>query len=134
MAAALSASRIPVILTPHPVPESFEKRAVLPGPPLTPSAASALHSAGVFLALGSPGDPELFSLPLEASWAARHAGLSSRAALALVSENLEKILQLPKNRDVVVWEGNPLEFGASVVLVLDGEGGVKGLGCWPESQ
>jgi hypothetical protein len=89
----------------------------------------------VFLALGSPGDAELFSLPLEASWAGKHAGLSWQAALALVSENLERILGLPKSRDVVVWEGNPMEFGASVVLVLGEEGEVKGAaGCWPESQ
>jgi imidazolonepropionase-like amidohydrolase len=88
----------------------------------------------VFLALGSPGDAELFSLPLEASWAAKHAGLSWQAALALVSVNLEKILGLPKSEDVVVWEGNPLQFGASVVLVLDKAGGVKEATCWPESQ
>jgi hypothetical protein len=36
-------------------------------------------------------------------------------------------------RDFVVWEGNPLEFGASVVLTVDGDDG-KVVECWPESN
>lgn len=55
----------------------------------------------------------------------------------LVSRNVEEILGLnveETKRDFVIWEGNPLEFGASVVLGVDGgEQGVVNL-CWPESQ
>jgi hypothetical protein len=31
-----------------------------------------------------------------------------------------------------VYEGNPLEFGASVVLAFDGDDGVVAT-CWPEA-
>lgn len=53
-----------------------------------------------------------------------------------MSRNVEEILGLEveeTKRDFVVWEGNPLEFGASVVLGVDGEDGVVSL-CWPESN
>jgi hypothetical protein len=72
---------------------------------------------------------------LEASWAAKYAGLSHHAAIKLVSSNIEDILGLKrkKNIDIVVWEGNPLEFGASVVVAVDGDdGGISS--CWPISN
>jgi hypothetical protein len=53
----------------------------------------------------------------------------------LVSRNIEVILGLDvkeESRDFVVWEGDPLEFGGSVVLTVDGEVGV--VGCWPDSN
>lgn len=37
---------------------------------------------------------------------------------------------MERERDFVVWEGDPLEFGASVVLAVDGEVG-EVVGCWP---
>ena len=45
---------------------------------------------------------------------------------------IETILGLRAAKDFVVWEGDPLQFGASVVLAVDGEGSV--MGCWPESN
>jgi hypothetical protein len=75
-------------------------------------------------------------LSIEASWAAKFAGLSDHAAVDLVSRNIEEILGLDvkeNKRDFVVWEGNPLEFGASVVLTVDGDDG-KVVECWPESN
>jgi len=51
-------------------------------------------------------------------------------------ENVEDIMGLDveeTKRDFVVWEGNPLEFGASVVLGVDGEDGMVSM-CWPESN
>ena len=121
---------------------------MLVGPPLTRSAAAVLHEAGVRFGLGSSGasashrscareltyvgDAALHDLPIEASWVAKHAGLSGAGAVALVSRNIEMILGLRTAKDFVVWEGDPLQFGASVVLAVDGEGGV--MGCWPESN
>jgi len=81
------------------------------------------------------GDSHIFNLALEASWAAKYAGLSSAAAVDLVSRNIEEILDLgvkEEERDWVVYEGDPLQFGASVVLTVDGEEG-RIVGCWPES-
>ncbi len=50
----------------------------------------------------------------------------------LVSRNIEEILALAKAEDFVVYEGDPLEFGASVVLAIDGDDGGVSM-CWPES-
>jgi len=73
----------------------------------------------------------------------------------LVSKNLEDILGLKKapktgkkgksmdmevkgegilaGGDFVVWEGNPLEFGGSVAVSVDGESGTV-MDCWPDVQ
>ena len=146
--------------------DTFEKRNSLPGPPLSKSPAAILAEAGVFFGIaiageGRPfvllphevpnpcigpgsfssanvesGDPHLHNLPLEASWAAKYAGLSSKEAVNLVSRNIEQILGLDikeETRDFVVFEGDPLQFGASVVFAFDGQQGDLSL-CWPESN
>lgn len=54
----------------------------------------------------------------------------------LVSRNIEQILGLnvkEESRDFVVFEGDPLQFGASVVVAFDGQDGSVSL-CWPESN
>lgn len=51
----------------------------------------------------------------------------------LVSRNIEQILDIPVSRDFVVYEGNPLEYGANVVLSVDGDDGSITT-CWPEAQ
>lgn len=79
------------------------------------------------------GDSKIHNLPLLASWAAKYAGLSETAAIDLVSRNVEKILRLDETRDFVVYEGNPLEFGASVVLTIDGDD-KRVVNCWPEAM
>lgn len=80
-------------------------------------------------------DAHIHNLPLEAGWAAKYAGLGKREAVDLVSRNIEKILDLDvpeSERDFVIWEGNPMEFGASVAFSFDGEKRMVGT-CWPES-
>jgi hypothetical protein len=119
-------------------PDTFEKSNSLPGPPLSKSPAAVLAAAGVKfgLALTGEGDSHIHNLPIEASWAAKYAGLSNKNAVDLVSTNIEEILGLDvkkENRDFVVFEGNPLEFGASVVLAFDGDDGSLSM-CWPESM
>jgi hypothetical protein len=82
------------------------------------------------------GDSHLHNLPLEASWAAKYAGLSSKEAVNLVSRNIEQILGLDvkeESRDFVVYEGDPLQFGSSVVLAFDGKDGTVSM-CWPEAK
>lgn len=76
-----------------------------------------------FTPTGPPGDSRIQSLALEASWAAKYAGLSDREALRLVSSNVEEILGLERSGDVVVWEGNPLQFGTPVLAFQAGRGG-----------
>ncbi|RDW75872.1 hypothetical protein BP5796_06693 [Coleophoma crateriformis] len=139
VAEELAAAKIPVILTSHRgAPDSFEKLDTLIGPPLTRSPASILTDAGVTfaLAINGFGDPYIHNLPLEAGWVAKYSGLDDDAAVNLVSRNVEKILGLnvdEETRDWVVYEGNPLEFGASVVLAVDGLD-KEIVSCWPYSE
>jgi hypothetical protein len=81
-------------------------------------------------------DSHIFNLPVEAGWAAKYAGLSGRAAVDLVSRNIEKILGLQveeANRDFVVYDGDPLKLGASVAVAMDGDDKLL-TSCWPESN
>lgn len=105
-------------------------------------AAEILTTAGVKFGLAITGesDSQIHNLPLEAAWAAKYAGISSKDAVDLVSRNIERILGLEGGeageRDFVVWEENPLEFGASVVLAVDSKEGEDGgvSMCWPEAR
>ncbi|CAG8948765.1 hypothetical protein HYFRA_00001887 [Hymenoscyphus fraxineus] len=142
----LARANIPVILTANRgAPDRFEKRNALPGPPLTKFPAAVLTDAGVKfgLAIAGESDSHIHNLPLEASWAAKFSGLSGKQAIDLVSQNIEDILGLECAEDMVLYEGDPLELGASVVLAFEGlnnEGdeGVNGKGgismCWPEGM
>jgi imidazolonepropionase-like amidohydrolase len=86
----------------------------------------------VGLHIGPPGDSRIQSLALEASWTAKYAGLSDHEALRLVSSNVEEILGLERSGDVVVWEGNPLQFGTPVLAFQAQRGGRLEVGsCWP---
>lgn len=100
------------------------------------------------------GISRIHDLALEASWAAKYAGLGERDAIRLVSRNVEDVLGLERSRDVVVWEGSPLQFGTPVlsfqaVRGRDRDGGGLGQGqgqgqgreleleleltsCWPD--
>ncbi|ROW14401.1 hypothetical protein VPNG_03959 [Cytospora leucostoma] len=134
----IAKAKIPLIFTgARPAPETWEKKDSPPGPPLSRSPADTLNEAGVLFALslntggGPPGDPRLQSLALEASWAAKYAGLSEHEALRLVSTNVEEILGLERSRDVVVWEGNPLQFGTPVLAFQEQEGRLRVGSCWP---
>ena len=72
------------------------------------------------------------NLLLEASWAAQYAGLSDEAAVGLVSTQFEEILGLNRSSDLVIYEGNPLQLGARVVLAVDGDQHAV-VDCWPEA-
>ncbi|KAJ9301850.1 hypothetical protein DTO271G3_716 [Paecilomyces variotii] len=136
VAKELAAANIPLIFTAaHGVPDTWEKKDTLSGPPLTESPIKILSEANVTFGLAFPpeSDWHLHSLGIEASWAAKDAGLSSQNAVDLVSRNIEQILDIPVSRDFVVYEGNPLEYGASVVVSVDGDDGSVTT-CWPEAR
>ncbi|KEZ43349.1 hypothetical protein SAPIO_CDS4805 [Scedosporium apiospermum] len=147
VAAELSASKIPVILTENrPAPEEFRHRDAVVGPPLTPSVARLLIEAGVEIALSIsprqlPLDYRLHALPLEAGWAAKYAGLSDAEAVRLISSSVEDILGLGRAKDLVIWEGSPLEFGGAVVLSFAQQNGkteatsrLEISSCWPDEE
>ncbi|KAK8031138.1 carbohydrate esterase family 9 [Apiospora arundinis] len=138
----LADAGIPVILSAtRPGFANWEGKDYLVGPPLTRSPASMLSEAGVLFSVAVKGDlPEgdsrIQSLALEAAWAAKYAGLSDHQAVQLVSKNTEHILGLAPSRDLVLWENNPLQFGASVALSFeeDQEGKLVVATCWPDDD
>ncbi|KZF23063.1 amidohydrolase [Xylona heveae TC161] len=144
VAKPLADAGIPVIFTGNRgAPDTWEKRHLLTGPPLTESPAKILTDAGVSFALAITGDSKVYSLAQEAQWAAKYAGLTEKQAISLVSTNIETILGLrPKTSlseqgllphgDVVVWEGNPLKGEGSVVVSIQEDGRIGD--CWPEGR
>jgi imidazolonepropionase-like amidohydrolase len=136
VATEIAAANISLIFTHHRgAPDQWEKKDMLVGPPLTPSSVTILKQAGVKFALSiesAEGNSFIHNLPIEASWAGKYAGLNDKAAVDLVSSNVESILGLKKTDDIVIWEGNPLEFGAAPALVVDKAAG-RVSGCWPFS-
>ncbi|KAL7821477.1 family 9 carbohydrate esterase [Trichoderma aethiopicum] len=122
VAKELAAANISVILSENrPAPDAFRDKDAVVGPPLTRSIASYLKEAGVTFALAiyepsMPVDYRIHDLGPEAGWAAKYAQLSEEETVRLVTSNVESILGLEKSKDLVVFEGNPLNFGASVVV------------------
>ncbi|OKL56403.1 hypothetical protein UA08_08202 [Talaromyces atroroseus] len=122
----------------HSAPSTWEKKDVLVGPPLTISSVQVLVESNVTFALALPPDYDwhLANLPIEAAAIAKQAGLGAQEAVNLFSGKLDDILGfegVERNSDWVIWEGNPLEYGANVVLTVDGNDGAI-VGCWPESD
>ncbi|EJD52256.1 hypothetical protein AURDEDRAFT_83286 [Auricularia subglabra TFB-10046 SS5] len=142
VAKELAKSNIPLILSrTRPGPGEFRTRDALVGPPLTPSGARVLKEAGVSFAIALIFqtlniDYRLHHIALEAAWTAKYAGLDDEEAIQLVSSNVEDILGLPKSTDVVLWEGNPLQFGGTVALTLSAanDGLLRLSGCWPQED
>ncbi|KAF2787592.1 composite domain of metallo-dependent hydrolase, partial [Melanomma pulvis-pyrius CBS 109.77] len=126
----LASANIPIILAPWScVPLFWESRQCLPGPPLTDHlGAEILIDAGVKVALSNWDDTNnhVRNAIWEAAWIAGPRNES--LALDLVSLNLEEMLGLPKMADLVVYEGNPFQFGASAALIFE-SGSIRS--CWP---
>jgi hypothetical protein len=53
----------------------------------------------------------------------------------LVSRKIYEVLGLhaASSKDFVLSEGNPLEYGATVVAAFDGDDG-KVVSCWPSAE
>ncbi|CAH0055614.1 unnamed protein product [Clonostachys solani] len=122
LATELSEVDIPVIVAPFwgCEPLFWDSRHCLPGPPLTEYLGpQVLIDAGVTVGIGSWDNMNnhIQSSIWEASWLAGPTNHS--LALDLVTTNIEKSLKLSEARDVVVYEGNPFEFGARVALSLE---------------
>lgn len=132
VASELAAASVPVIVAPFwgCEPLFWDARNCLPGPPLTDRLGpQVLLDAGVKVGISNWEDTNnhIRNSIWEASWV---AGPGNRSlALDLVSKNIEDILQLPRSRDFVVYEGDPFNFGARVALIFE-EGKVRS--CHPE--
>ncbi|KAI1206475.1 composite domain of metallo-dependent hydrolase [Annulohypoxylon truncatum] len=131
IASELAEADVPVIVAPFwgCEPLFWDGRNCLPGPPLTDRLGpQVLIDAGVKVGISNWEDKNnhIRNSIWEAGWV---AGPGNRSlALDLVSKNIEDILQLPRSRDFVVYEGDPFNFGARVALIFE-EGKVQS--CYP---
>lgn len=134
LASELASADVPVIAAPFWGCESlfFDGRHCLPGPPLTDRLGpQVLMDSGVKVAISNWDDTNnhVRNSAWEAGWL---AGPRNRSlALDLVSKNIEDILRLPRTRDVVVYEGDPFEFGARVAVMFE-EGKIQS--CYPDAD
>ena len=82
-------------------------------------------------------DFRIHNLLPEASWTGKYAGLSEDEVVDLVTTNVEKILNLQPSKDLVIFEGSPLNYGATVVLSLVSNDETDELGlatCFPRED
>lgn len=130
----LATSEIPVILTSgwcHPF--TWDERRCLVGPPITElGTADVLLQAGVLLGMGNwdyrQGHVE--DILWEASWT--FGGKNPKVAMDMVTRNVDKMFGLDgSTKDVVIHEGNPLDLGSRIALVLEA-GAVQR--CWPDVE
>ena len=122
IAPQLAAAQIPIIVAPFwgCEPLFFDGRHCLPGPPLTDMLGpQVLIRHGVKVAISNWDDTNnhVRNSAWEAGWV---AGPGNRSlALDLVSRNIEESLMLPRTKDIVVYEGDPFEFGARVAVLFE---------------
>ncbi|GAA5934442.1 hypothetical protein JCM3775_000359 [Rhodotorula graminis] len=134
LAAELAAAHIGVILSRgRSLPETWDERRALPGPPLTlDTPQTVLHRAGVMLAIGTDEEWMPRSVVQEAGWAQKlsRGQVSRKEAIAWVSTNFDELFGLEDESvddedakvDFVAFERDPFEFGARVVAVSSGSG------------
>lgn len=124
VARELSAASIPVIMDPlYNLPGQFEDLGA------TLKNAARLADAGVVISFYNPpgfGEHNLRALPQLAGNAVAH-GLSHQGALAALTINPARMigiddrfgsLEVGKVADIVIWDGDPLEFSSRPTLVM----------------
>lgn len=142
LAPELAAADIPVILAPFRCSQlTWEIRNCLPGPPINDAAGpDILLDAGVKIGIGSwdHRDRWVPNTLWEAGWLMHgrtELCQEKRGELAvdIVTKNMREMFGLPirDEAEFVVYEGNPLEYGASVALIVE-EGEVQR--CWPDVE
>lgn len=120
----IAKANVPIILTPWRCqPEAWESRHCLPGPPISEKTSfQILVEHGVQVALGAWDDGLLTALYWEAGWAAKGTELLERDVVGLISTKVEDILGIKWDQKEqgghVMFEGNPLNFGANVIAVF----------------
>ncbi|KAL5518561.1 hypothetical protein ACEPAH_244 [Sanghuangporus vaninii] len=135
LAAELAEAGVGVITVPsRPFPDTWERRRILPGPPITKdSAISLLLAHNVTVGIGIEEAWSARNTRFDVAWAALEASgeISKTQALALASTNLEKLLGLdvdPEWSDLVATErGDLFDFESKVVGVIAPRKGVVDL-------
>ncbi|KAL1742134.1 hypothetical protein HDZ31DRAFT_66247 [Schizophyllum fasciatum] len=127
-----------IVISPRPHPYSWEKRRILPGPPLTKeSNIMRLLAHGVTVGIGPQGvDGDMLgewavrNLRFDAAWAMLESGgqIAEVDALAMASTNILKLLGVKGSGDLVATKGGGiLEFESKIVGVLSRSRGVVDL-------
>ncbi|KAJ5725334.1 uncharacterized protein N7483_006691, partial [Penicillium malachiteum] len=143
VAAQLAEEQIPLIFTGlRPMPDTWETKDVLTGPPLTVSPIKVLVDAGVNFGIAQAhwADSGIHLLAVDAGFAKKMADLTTQQAVDLVSHKVNEILRLDnpsseqtQQGDFVIYEGDPLEYGAVAVLTVDGSLNTI-VECWPDAS
>ncbi|KAI1385486.1 uncharacterized protein F4822DRAFT_345518 [Hypoxylon trugodes] len=142
LAHELAAVDIPVVLAPFRCSRlTWEVRNCLPGPPLNDVAGpDILLDAGVKLGVGiwDHRDRWVTNALWEAGWLTRgRMGISAEKrgelAVDIVTKNMREIygLEVRDEKEFVVYEGDPLEYGSSIALIVE-EGEIQK--CWPDVE
>ena len=124
LAEELSREQVPVIFIPWRCqPNEWEYRHCLPGPPISDKTSfQILLEHGVDVALGAWDDGLVTTMYWEAAWAAKGTGLTEKDVVELISTKVEDIVGIKWNDAAdgghVLFEGNPLDFGASVAAII----------------
>ncbi|SPO41311.1 uncharacterized protein PSFLO_06793 [Pseudozyma flocculosa] len=125
VAADLAKRKVPVILIPQTWPRTWDELQGLVGPPLTASTTlSALLDAGVKVALKIEEGWQASTLLFDSIRAALETDgkVDKRDALGLVSSAVEDVLGLQPEDSIVVWDGEPFEYGVKAVAVAGHNG------------
>ncbi|KAF9156344.1 hypothetical protein DFQ26_009396 [Actinomortierella ambigua] len=134
VASHLADASIGVVLRPYRcTPNHFQAQKCLPGAPLTKETGlSILLKAGVKVGLSSVESEDVRQLSWVAGWALADLDITEKEAVGLVSWNLAELVGLPSGPSgLVLYTGNPFEFGAKVGAILGG--GKTGIQCNPRA-
>ncbi|KAL5535125.1 hypothetical protein ACEPAF_3219 [Sanghuangporus sanghuang] len=135
LAAELAEAGVGIIVAPsRPLPKTWERRRILPGPPITKdSAISSLLAHNITVGIGVEEAWSVRNTRFDIAWAALESSgkMSKAQALALASTNLEKLLGLeidPESSDLVATEkGDSFDFEGKIVGVISPRKGVVDL-------
>ncbi|KAF8925052.1 hypothetical protein BGZ47_003511 [Haplosporangium gracile] len=130
----LAEAEIGVILRPYLcTPVQWTAQKCLPGAPLSKETGlSVLYNAGVNVGLAAHEPEDVRQLSWIAAWARSDLNISEKEAVGLVSWNLAEIVGLPTGPSgLVIYNGNPFEFGAKISAVVGG--GKTGIQCNPRA-
>ncbi|CAH6723717.1 hypothetical protein CLIB1444_19S00342 [[Candida] jaroonii] len=115
----LSQAEIPVILAPwRCTAKRWENRRCSPNTPLMEeSSVNILHRAGVKFAIGQDQFNSVRRTFWEASLAGKAIdGFDLQQTVDLISHNVDEIFGLQESKNLVVFDHNPLEFGATLAF------------------
>ncbi|KAJ7636946.1 hypothetical protein FB45DRAFT_1139042 [Roridomyces roridus] len=122
LAKEISEAGVGVILQQRPIPTFWEKRRILPGPPLTEySAIAALVRYNVTVGIMVDQSTNVRNTRFDAAWAALESNgiLGKAEALALASTNLETLLGVgERDAHLVATRGAGSDFESKVVAII----------------